>query len=80
MRRFLVIGFHGVQPLDFVLNLIDTVAPRLVFSVQFNGVVRIGLACFLVLGVLLCLVVVAVKLRLKCQLLAVQSIFLLDDF
>ena len=63
-RQFLVIRFHGVQPLDLGLNLIDAVAPRLVFSVQFNRIIRIRLACFLVLRVLLCFVIVAVKLRL----------------
>lgn len=58
------IRLQRVQTLNLSLNLVDTVAPCLVLSVQFNRVIRIGLARLLVLRVLLCLVIVAVKLRL----------------
>lgn len=61
-----VFRLQGIQSLDLVLNLVDAVAPRLMLSVQFNRIIRIRFACFLVLGVLLRFVVVAVKLRLKC--------------
>ena len=61
-----ILRLQGIQSLDFVLNLIDSVTPRLVLGMQFNGVIRIRLACLLVLGIFLCLVIVAVKLRLEC--------------
>ena len=71
---------QGIQSLDFVLNLIDSVTPRLMLGVQFNRVIRIRLACLFVLGVLLCFVVVAAKLRLQRVAFAVESVLLLDDF